>query len=344
MKIENYNINIGNATDVGKIRQYNEDYLAHFSTSSGYCVIVCDGMGGHAAGDVASQAAVEAIKHYLQDGTITKLDTPDSLLNAIEFANYRLREMVEQKPALAGMGTTCVIALFNNNEMYAAHAGDSRLYLIRNKEIKQISKDHSTVQQLIDAGAMSEEEAKQSNKRNQITKAIGIFEKVEPSISQTPILLKPYDKILLCTDGLTTHLEDKEIRKIISLNEDVQTAALKLTESANANGGSDNITVQLVEFTGESNKNRNKHPGRSVLKVVFALLVVALGVFSYKYFKPEKLIKKNNQINFDSLPKVNRSLVADSSNANPVKPEVKTYKNNEINKNSKQNSEKVRSE
>ena len=248
MKIDNYGIIVGNATDVGKVRRYNEDYMAHFGTVYGYCVIVCDGMGGHAAGNVASRAAVDAIRHYLQDGKITRTDTSNALLNSIEFANFRLREMVAEKPELAGMGTTCVIALIKNDELFVAHAGDSRLYFIRDNEIEQVSRDHSTVQDLIDAGVLTEDEALQSEKRNQITKAIGIFEKVGASVIPQPIHLVYNDKILLCSDGLTSHLSDKEISELINQSEDVQLTASLLVENANLGGGTDNITVQLVQY------------------------------------------------------------------------------------------------
>jgi len=248
LKIDNYGIIVGNATDVGKVRRYNEDYMAHFGTVYGYCVIVCDGMGGHAAGNVASRAAVDAIRHYLQDGKITRTDTSNALLNSIEFANFRLREMVAEKPELAGMGTTCVIALIKNDELFVAHAGDSRLYFIRDNEIEQVSRDHSTVQDLIDAGVLTEDEALQSEKRNQITKAIGIFEKVGASVIPQPIHLVYNDKILLCSDGLTSHLSDKEISELINQSEDVQLTASLLVENANLGGGTDNITVQLVQY------------------------------------------------------------------------------------------------
>lgn len=252
MSTDNYKIIVGNATDVGKVRHYNEDYMAHFDTMYGYCVIVCDGMGGHAAGDVASKAAVEAIKNYLRDGKITKTDIPNALWNSIEFANFRLREMVKENRALAGMGTTCVIALIKDDKMYTAHAGDSRLYFVRDGEIRQLSKDHSTVQNLIDAGVMSQEEAQQSEKRNQITKAIGIFEKVGASVTLEPIQLKKDDKILLCSDGLTAHVTMEDIFNVITSVSDVQQAALLLTSKANDGGGTDNITVQLIHFLGRT--------------------------------------------------------------------------------------------
>lgn len=272
MKIDNYGIIVGNATDVGKVRRYNEDYMAHFGTVYGYCIIVCDGMGGHAAGSVASRAAVDAIRHYLQDGKITKTDTANALLNAIEFANFRLREMVAQKPELAGMGTTCVIALIKNAELFVAHAGDSRLYFIRGNDIEQVSRDHSTVQDLIDAGVLTEDEALQSEKRNQITKAIGIFEKVGASVIPQPIQLVHNDKILLCSDGLTTHLSDKEISELINQCEDVQLAASQLVERANHGGGSDNITVQLVQYIRKpALRQKLGHLG-NLFNIAFALL------------------------------------------------------------------------
>ena len=287
MKIDFYNIIVGNATDVGKIRESNEDYMSHFVTTYGYCVIVCDGMGGHAAGEVASQGAIEAIKHYLQDGKLTKLDTANSLLNAIEFANYKLRETVQQNSALTNMGTTCVMALINNAEMYVAHAGDSRLYLIRDNNIKQLTKDHSTIQNLIDARVLTEEEARQSDKRNQITKAIGIFEKVDPSVTMEAFKLKKNDKILLCSDGLIAHVESKEILKIIKAHTDVQEAAMKLIEKANLRGGSDNITVQLIHYYGKSSKlNKNRHIKKIIRIAAIILTAIALGFLGYSRFNP----------------------------------------------------------
>lgn len=283
MKIESYHIIVGNATDIGQIREHNEDYLAHFEMPGGYCVIVCDGMGGHAAGEIASQGATEAIKHYLQDGKLTKLDTAVSLHNAIEFANYKLREMVQQNAGLAGMGTTCVMMVIINDEMYVAHAGDSRLYLIRDNCIKQLTKDHSTIQNLIDAGVLTGEEARVSDKRNQITKAIGIFEKVNPTVAKYPFRLKHKDKFLLCTDGLTAHVEDEDLLKIVSSHADVQVAAMKLIEMANNGGGTDNITVQVIQYTGQSSATRKHQRLKKLVFIVsFILIASALSFYAFK--------------------------------------------------------------
>jgi len=287
LKIDSYKILVGNATDIGQIRSYNEDYMAHFKTPYGYCIIVCDGMGGHAAGDVASQGAIEAIKHYLQDGKVTKLDTANSLQNAIEFANYKLREMVQQNPALTGMGTTCVMALINKAEMYVAHAGDSRLYLIRDNNIKQLSKDHSTIQNLIDTGVLTEEEALLSDKRNQITKAIGIFEKVEPTVTKDAFRLKHNDKILLCSDGLTAHVSQKEILETTKAHSDVQEAAMKLIEKANSGGGSDNITVQLIQYYGKSSTLKKNRRIKKIIRIaVIFFIVIAIGYVTYRKLGP----------------------------------------------------------
>ncbi len=318
MNIDTFNIIIGNATDVGQMREHNEDYMAHFETPFGYCIIVCDGMGGHAAGDIASQGAIDSIKRYLQDGKVTMLDTPNSIQNAIEFANYKLREMVKQNQALYGMGTTCVLALFQKTEMFIAHAGDSRLYLIRNNKIEQLSKDHSTVQNLIDAGVLTASEALVSEKRNQITKAIGIFDKVDPTVTKEAIGLKQNDKILLCSDGLTAHVSDAEIQEIVNANADVQDAALKLIEKANAGGGSDNITVQLIQYNGKSfNDNKKSHKKKIIKMVSIPILIILMILFAYqqwgtklfkKVMKKETVVPVKSDVNvsYDSIVEIEK--------------------------------------
>ena len=258
MKLTDYHITIGNATDVGKVREQNEDYLAHFDTPLGYCIIVCDGMGGHTAGHVASQTAIIAIQQYLQDSQNGTSGISHSLKNAIEFANFQLRQLINEKPFLNGMGTTCVLALIKNGQLYTAHAGDSRIYLIRGKKIKQITKDHSSVQQLIDEGILTRQEAELSDMRNQILKAIGVAEWVLPTVLEKPIALKRDDRMVLCSDGLTEHVSEKQISETVRSIEDVQNTSLKLVELANSNGGTDNITVQVIHYLGNTiNKKPN---------------------------------------------------------------------------------------
>jgi PPM family protein phosphatase len=282
LEIPGYNIIIGNATDVGKVREGNEDYMAHFDTLHGYCVVVCDGMGGHAAGEVAAQNAVEAIRHFLQDGKITLADAPLMLRNSLEFANFKLREMVRQNPALKGMGTTCVVALFKNSGMFVAHAGDSRLYMIRDHEIKQITKDHSTVQQLIDSGALSEDEAEKSDKKNQITKAIGVFENIDPTITPEAIPLVNKDMVLICSDGLTAHVGKQLMLDTLERNHDIQTAALQLVDKANQAGGIDNITLQIVKYTGLSlPKTKTNNEKKLLYALIILMIIIATVLLLY---------------------------------------------------------------
>jgi serine/threonine protein phosphatase PrpC len=282
LNASDYHIAIGNATDVGKIRERNEDYMAHFDTPFGYCIIICDGMGGHAAGEVASQNAVVAIRQYLQDKENENEAITVAMKNAIEFANFQLREMMNKNPALKGMGTTCVLALIKDGQLYISHAGDSRLYLIRNGNADYITKDHSSVQKLIDSGVLTEEEAELSDKKNQISKAIGVFEKVDPAITESPVILQKDDKLLLCSDGLTGHVTRKKILETLSAEDNVQNLSLKLVELANTGGGSDNITVQVVHFTGNTIMNDKKPVALKSLAIVVLLIAgLLLGFIGY---------------------------------------------------------------
>ncbi len=290
MIIPNYHITIGNATDVGKVREYNEDYMAHFDTPLGYCVIVCDGMGGHAAGDVASQNGIASIRKFLEDVQNENTAIPLALKNAIEFANYQLREMVNQNIDLKGMGTTCVLALIDKGQLYIAHVGDSRIYLISKNKIRQITKDHSVIQKLIDTGALTEAEAQLSEKKNQITKAIGIFEKANPTVAATSIALCKNDKILLCSDGLTGHINNETITETILSGSDVQKAASKLVEQANEQGGTDNITVQLVHYTGKTKSSKKKKFSKLNIVAAILMLLLFLGsVWGYRKYYGNKL-------------------------------------------------------
>ena len=279
MIITEYNISIGSATHTGKVRELNEDSMAHFDTPIGYCIIVCDGMGGHAAGDVASQNAVNSIQQFLQDSNNMLPVILAVLKNAVEFANFHLREMITASPALKGMGTTLVLALIKDGQLYTAHAGDSRIYLLQNGGIEQITKDHSPVQKLIDIGVLTEEEAELSDKKNQISKAIGIFEKVEPSVTATPIRMQHNDTIVLCSDGLTGHVNKMKIAEIVASTADIEEAALQLIAEANEGGGSDNITVQLVHYSGNPTAIKKKRPLKRIITILIVLIVIAAVLF-----------------------------------------------------------------
>ena len=314
MNPSDYHISIGNATDVGKIRAHNEDYMAHFDTLMGYCVIICDGMGGHAAGEVASQNAIVSIQQFLQDPKNEDPDIPVVLKNAIEFANYQLREMVNQDPALKGMGTTCVMVLIKDRQLYTAHAGDSRIYLVREGSIKQITKDHSSVQKLIDAGVLTEEEAEMSDKKNEILKAVGIFDKVDPTITKKPMALLENDKLLLCSDGLTAHVSKEKILETVRSTGDIQKTALKLTEQANNGGGSDNTTVQLIHFLGKNVQSGRRSPVKKIA-AAFTLIVAAL-FFSFWIYK--KNYMNNKVIKPKEMKNTIKKMTGDSSTKKPA--------------------------
>ena len=230
--------------------------------------------------------------------------------DAIEFANYNLRELVVQNPALKGMGTTCVLALVNNGNMYVAHAGDSRLYLLRNGEIKQISKDHSVVQDMIDRGSLTEEEAEKSEKKNQITKALGIFERVNPSVTDKPVHLLRNDKILLCSDGLTGHVSNQSINESILKNDDIQIAALELIEKANAGGGTDNITVQIIQYSGNDVVSPVGQKSKRKYFIITGLLLSLLAVCIFLILG---INKKNNPVPAGHIPvKTKAPIINDS--------------------------------
>ncbi len=232
-------------TDVGMVRDVNQDYVFVSDTPVGSLpnlLIVADGMGGHKAGEYASRYAVEVVKEELAQ---SKEETPEAMMTqAIITANRKLREAAQQDARLHGMGTTLVVATVIDKTLYFANVGDSRLYLINNG-IKQLSKDHSLVQEMVRLGGINQEEAKHHPDKNIITRAVGGREKVDVDFFE--YRLKVGDTILMCTDGLSNMVEDEEILGIVRSSRDVVEAVEQLIESAKDNGGSDNIGVIVAQ-------------------------------------------------------------------------------------------------
>lgn len=232
-------------TDVGMVREVNQDYV--FVTESpvgkfSNLLVVADGMGGHRAGEYASRLAVEVVKQELETGTE---DTPEAMIrNAIAHANKKVLETAKQDAKLSGMGTTLVVATVIDHTLYFANVGDSRLYLL-NDDIKQLSKDHSLVQEMVRLGGINEEEAKYHPDKNIITRAIGAKDELE--IDFYEYRLRRGDIILMCTDGLSNQVEDQEILHIVKRSRDVVEAVEQLIERAKENGGNDNIGVIVAE-------------------------------------------------------------------------------------------------
>lgn len=233
-------------TDRGRVRTDNQDaYFAGKITDDSVFAVVCDGMGGANAGNVASELAVRHISEYVirsyRDG-MDMTDTEKTLKNAIVSANISLYDKAVNNAELAGMGTTAVAAFVKDGTAVIAHVGDSRIYLV-NGEIKQLTRDHSVVQSLIESGKITPEDAKVHPRKNVITRALGAEEDV--AVDSDCINLSDGDTLLLCSDGLTNFLDDKDILKVFQ-NNDISAVAERLVEEANENGGGDNITVVTV--------------------------------------------------------------------------------------------------
>ena len=204
--------------------------------------IVADGMGGHNAGDYASKVTVETMLAEMQ----SSFEKNPTLIfrRAIEEANEVIRRRADEDKKLDGMGTTVVVASCMGRFLQVANVGDSRLYVV-NREIRQITRDHSLVEEMIRMGGLDRADARNHPDKNIITRAVGAEDHVEPDFFT--VELREGDTVLMCSDGLTNMLEDEEIRMIISGARDLVEKAERLVEAANANGGRDNISVILIE-------------------------------------------------------------------------------------------------
>jgi serine/threonine protein phosphatase PrpC len=235
------------ATDVGRMRKNNEDsYLSAKPVAA-----VADGMGGHSAGEVASAIAIEELAALGERGPWeNETAATDDLKQAILRANRRIREMAASDRKLNGMGTTLVALLQDGDMVHVANVGDSRGYLLRQGELSQVTVDHSLVQELVDDGRLSPEDAERHPQRSVITRALGIDPEVEFDLFTYK--LQVGDRLLLCSDGLSDVVEPTQIRNVLLRVRSPQKAARQLITVANEQGGPDNITVIVVEAVDES--------------------------------------------------------------------------------------------
>ena len=232
-------------TDIGRKRKVNQDYVYTSEEPVGNLpnlFIVADGMGGHNAGDLASKMTVEIMLQEI--GASPEQNHCVVLEKAIAMANTCVYRLANEKPELEGMGTTVVAATCRDKTLQVANVGDSRLYVI-GKEIKQITRDHSLVEEMVRMGGLDRENARNHPDKNIITRAVGVGLSVEPDFFT--VELDEGDMILMCSDGLTNMLEDEEIRMLLSGARDIVEKAQNLVSAANANGGKDNISVILIE-------------------------------------------------------------------------------------------------
>jgi serine/threonine protein phosphatase PrpC len=252
------NYKVHGQSDVGRIRRNNEDNFGIDKELGLF--IVADGMGGHAAGEVASRMAIELVMDYIRrtresdEPYLTGFNSKYSragnrIFSAVILANQVISESAASRQEWQGMGTTLVAAWLGDparSRLSIAHVGDSRVYLLRHGQLRQLTTDHSLVEEQIREGLISREEAQYSLNRNMITRALGYRERVSPDIIELD--LEPGDKLLLCSDGLNTMLTDREIHQIIMLNGNIATACSQLIDSANNKGGRDNTTVIMASF------------------------------------------------------------------------------------------------
>ena len=236
---------IYSATDVGQKRKMNQDYVFASEGPVGNLpnlFTVADGMGGHNAGDYASSHAVRILVDEIREDA--DYNPVKVIRHAIEAANTEIRNRAQEDENLRGMGTTMVVATIVDQYAYVANVGDSRLYVIQDG-IRQVTRDHSLVQEMVRMGEISEAEARNHPDKNIITRAIGVKEDVEPDIYE--YRLKKGDMILMCTDGLSNMVEDEDMINIVKGSRDVVEAVQMLIEKANSNGGRDNIGVIVAE-------------------------------------------------------------------------------------------------
>lgn len=233
-------------TNIGKKRKTNQDFVYTSEQPVGMLpnlFLVADGMGGHNAGDYASKMTVETIIEKISVSVETE---PRRILEeAIFAANNRVRQEARKRPELEGMGTTIVAAICAGAELFVANVGDSRLYVENSREIIQVTRDHSWVEEMVQRGGIPRAEARNNEHKNIITRAVGAEETVQ--IDYFKVALEEGDTVLMCTDGLTNMLEDEEIRMILESSRDIVEKAEKLVWAANERGGSDNISVILIE-------------------------------------------------------------------------------------------------
>lgn len=232
-------------TDIGRRREMNQDYIYASETPVGNLpnlFIVADGMGGHNAGDFASRYTVEHVVEAIKGSGLSE---PVSLLGtALRRVNSELLVLAGENPRLRGMGTTFVAATIVAGCLYVANVGDSRLYLI-NQNMIQVTRDHSLVQEMVRMGEMNQCQARIHPDKNIITRAVGAMRDLKADFFEVNV--RPGDRILICSDGLTNMLEDSEIRQIIGSRNDLPDMVRQLVGAANENGGKDNISVIIID-------------------------------------------------------------------------------------------------
>lgn len=252
-------LRIAAASDVGLRRDHNEDCYASWAPADpaerakrGELLIVADGMGGSAAGEVASRTAVDTVVDQFRE---SEEEPGPALKHAVEAAHRAVHQLGREKSELAGMGTTCTAVAVRGRELRFAHVGDSRAYLVHSGHIRQLTSDHSLVAQLVQQHLMTPEQARLDPRRNVLTRSIGVGENVEVEQGSYNAELSPGDTILICSDGLHGLVADEELAKVAG-EQDLDQACAEFVALAKQRGGYDNITVILARFAPEMDGKR----------------------------------------------------------------------------------------
>jgi len=251
-------LEVAGRSDIGRVRTSNEDSYGYDQRLGVF--VVCDGMGGHAAGEVASKIAVDSVLGYFRDqepmaADASLIDAPIGarlLADAVNKANESILQYADENEATAGMGTTLVAVRFCEGKFTIAHVGDSRIYLLREGELVQLTEDHSFVMEQVRRGVLTIQEAKQSSAQHIITRALGTGDDSPPDLAEFPA--QEGDLLLLTTDGIIRHVSDEEIKTILSQIPSVQLACETLVDAALEGGGEDNATCMLLRvrnFNGQ---------------------------------------------------------------------------------------------
>ncbi len=244
-----HQITIAHRTDPGREREENEDAIAYIRDERTDChlLVIADGLGGGACGQIASQLAVQAIRQNFFSTFDSGKSVQVRLEEAITAANQLILHRADRDRKCKGMGSTCAILILADDQAYLAHTGDSRIYMIRENRITQLTRDHSITQRMLDDGLISEEEAATHPERNRLDRALGSRPDLKPDVRLQPIPLSNDDSFLLCTDGLTNLVRDEEMFRIVQ-NIPAEGACGALIDLANQRGGPDNITVAIVRI------------------------------------------------------------------------------------------------
>ena len=309
MNLIDFNKDVYSISDVGVVKQTNADYCYSAETPNGFLFVVCDGAGGYVGGAKASAIAVTGIVEFFTKKKYTILQ--QALADALIFANNKIIATVAENPELKGMSATAGVVLLNKDKVWFSHVGDSRIYLFCNQQRKlhRLTKDHSVVQGLIDEGIITAAEAEYHLHKNRILKTLGAKNDLLPDVCSMPLLPAKNDIILICSDGLSAMVGDDILQYILEQETSLQEKGETMLVMAKQAGGTDNITLQLIQIsntphqtsvfesknnvsasaettekeTDKQNRNGRKKLKKIILIGIIALLVIGGGMAAYFY-------------------------------------------------------------